>query len=84
MRSSLTLLGSDSSVCGVFFKQETPPGGILQEYTEKSGKISASKTGIFSHPNEHPLPFSSDMSGQESGKTLHKFKTTVRFLFLEQ
>lgn len=72
-------LGSDSSVCECSLSKKHHQEECLQEYTEKSGKISASKTGIFSHPNEHPLPFSSDMSGQESGKTLHKFKTTSMF-----
>ncbi|XP_068845117.1 exophilin-5 [Capricornis sumatraensis] len=72
-------LGSDSSVCECSLSKKHHQEEGLQEYTEKNGKISASKTGIFSHPNEHPLPFSSDMSGQESGKTLHKFKTTSMF-----
>nr|KAF6437547.1 exophilin 5 [Molossus molossus] len=43
----------------------------IQECTEKDDKIAASETA-----NEAPLPFSSDMSGEKSGKTLHKFKTT--------
>ncbi|XP_006053407.3 exophilin-5 isoform X2 [Bubalus bubalis] len=72
-------LGSDSSVCECSLSKKHHQEEYLQEYTEKNDKISASKTGVFSHPNEHPLPFSSDMSGQESGKTLHKFKTTSMF-----
>lgn len=72
-------LGSDSSVCECSLSKKHHQEEYLQEYTEKNDKISASKTGIFSHPNEYPLPFSSDMSGQESGKTLHKFKTTSMF-----
>lgn len=43
----------------------------FQECTEKDDKIAVSKTA-----NEDPLPFPSDMSGEKSGKTLHKFKTT--------
>ncbi|XP_055278949.1 exophilin-5 isoform X3 [Moschus berezovskii] len=72
-------LGSDSSVCECSLSKQHDQEEYLQEYTEKNGEISASRTGIFSHPNEHPLPFSSDKSGQESGKTLHKFKTTSMF-----
>ncbi|XP_032213701.1 exophilin-5 isoform X1 [Mustela erminea] len=49
----------------------------FQEHTEKDGKIASSKTGLFS--NEDTLPFSSDMSRKESGKALHKFKTTSMF-----
>nr|XP_025749824.1 exophilin-5 isoform X1 [Callorhinus ursinus] len=49
----------------------------FREHTEKDCKVAASRTGLFS--NEHPLPFSSDMSRKESGKTLHKFKTTSMF-----
>ncbi|KAF4008857.1 hypothetical protein G4228_000235 [Cervus hanglu yarkandensis] len=72
-------LGSDSSVCECSLSKKHHQEEYVQECTEKNGKISASKTGIFSHPNEHPLPFSSDMSEQETGKTLHKFKTTSMF-----
>ncbi|XP_054448437.1 exophilin-5 isoform X2 [Pteronotus mesoamericanus] len=49
----------------------------FQECTEKDGEIAATKT--FSLSKEDPLPFSSDMSGGKSGKTLHKFKTTSMF-----
>ncbi|XP_047732721.1 exophilin-5 isoform X1 [Prionailurus viverrinus] len=49
------------------------------ECTEKDGKIAVSGTGLFSLSNEDPLPFSSDASRKESGKTLHKFKTTSTF-----
>lgn len=54
-----------------------PQKEYFQERTEKDGKIASSRTGLFS--NEDPLPFSSDMSRKESGKTLHKFKTTSMF-----
>uniref|UniRef100_A0A2K6FGT1 Exophilin 5 n=1 Tax=Propithecus coquereli TaxID=379532 RepID=A0A2K6FGT1_PROCO len=50
-----------------------------QECTEKNGKIAASRTSVFSLSNEDPLPFCSDLSGKESGETLHKFKTTSTF-----
>uniref|UniRef100_A0A673U7D7 Exophilin 5 n=1 Tax=Suricata suricatta TaxID=37032 RepID=A0A673U7D7_SURSU len=49
------------------------------ECSEKDGNIAASRTSPFSLNNEDPLPFSSDMSRKESGKTLHKFKTTSMF-----
>ncbi|XP_039085050.1 exophilin-5 [Hyaena hyaena] len=49
------------------------------ECTEKDGKTAPSRTGPFSLSNEDPLPFSSDMPRKESGKTLHKFKTTSMF-----
>ncbi|XP_016016066.2 exophilin-5 isoform X6 [Rousettus aegyptiacus] len=50
-----------------------------QECTEKDGKIASSSKGIFSLSNEDSSPFSSGMSGEKSGKTLHKFKTTSMF-----
>nr|XP_012629191.1 exophilin-5 isoform X1 [Microcebus murinus] len=50
-----------------------------QERSEKDSKIAASKTSVFSLSNEDPLPFCSDLSGKESGETLHKFKTTSMF-----
>ncbi|KAL2807039.1 exophilin-5 isoform 2 [Daubentonia madagascariensis] len=50
-----------------------------QECTEKDGKTAASRTSVVSLSNEDPLPFCSDLSGKESGKTLHKFKTTSMF-----
>ncbi|XP_059961583.1 exophilin-5 isoform X3 [Mesoplodon densirostris] len=72
-------LGSDSSVWECSFSKRHHQKEYFQECTEKNGRISASRTGIFSHPNEHPLPFSADLSGKEGGKTLHKFKTTSMF-----
>ncbi|XP_006151022.1 exophilin-5 isoform X1 [Tupaia chinensis] len=50
-----------------------------QECTEKDGKTAASRTGTFSLLNADPLPFCSDVLGKESGRTLHKFKTTSMF-----
>ncbi|XP_007121003.3 exophilin-5 isoform X2 [Physeter macrocephalus] len=72
-------LGSDSSVRECSLSKQHHQKEYFQECTEKNGRISASRTGIFSHSNEHPLPFSADLSGKESGKTLHKFKTTSMF-----
>ncbi|XP_057603592.1 exophilin-5 isoform X2 [Hippopotamus amphibius kiboko] len=72
-------LGSGSSVWECSSSKRHHQKECFQECTEKNGKISTSRTGIFSHPDEHTLPFSSDMSGKESGKTLHKFKTTSMF-----
>ncbi|KAM5245974.1 exophilin-5 [Ctenodactylus gundi] len=50
-----------------------------QESTEKDAEIAASGTSIFTVSNKDCLPLSSDVSGKESGKTLHKFKTTSMF-----
>uniref|UniRef100_A0A8D0JWC1 Uncharacterized protein n=1 Tax=Sus scrofa TaxID=9823 RepID=A0A8D0JWC1_PIG len=72
-------LGHDSSVPDCALSQRQHQKEYFQENTEKNGQIAASRTGIFSHPNERPLPISSDMSGKESRKTLHKFKTTSMF-----
>ncbi|XP_041626253.1 exophilin-5 isoform X1 [Vulpes lagopus] len=51
----------------------------FREGTEKDGKITTSGIGLFSLSSEDPLPFTSDMSIKESGKALHKFKTTSMF-----
>uniref|UniRef100_A0A8C3W592 Exophilin 5 n=1 Tax=Catagonus wagneri TaxID=51154 RepID=A0A8C3W592_9CETA len=72
-------LGHDSSIQDCSLSKRHHQKEYFQEDTEKNGQIAASRPGIFSHPNEHPLPFSSDMSGKESRKTLHKFKTTSTF-----
>uniref|UniRef100_K9IPI7 Putative exophilin-5 n=1 Tax=Desmodus rotundus TaxID=9430 RepID=K9IPI7_DESRO len=70
-------LESDSSVRDCSLTKKYHRKEPFQECTEKNGKNAASKT--FSLSNEDPLPFSSDMSGEKSGKTLHKFKTTSMF-----
>ncbi|XP_014708822.2 exophilin-5 isoform X2 [Equus asinus] len=72
-------LESDSSIRDCSLTKRCHQKEYFQECTEKDGKISASRMGVFSLSNEDPLPFSSDMSGKESGKTLHKFKTTSMF-----
>ncbi|VCW99045.1 unnamed protein product [Gulo gulo] len=68
---------SNSPVSDCPLPKRPPQKGYFQEHTEKDGKIASSGTGLFS--DEDPLPFSSDMSRKESGKTLHKFKTTSMF-----
>ncbi|XP_008053046.2 exophilin-5 [Carlito syrichta] len=50
-----------------------------QECAEKDDKIVASRTGTLPVSKKDPKPFCSDLSGKESGKTLHKFKTTSMF-----
>nr|XP_019574276.1 PREDICTED: exophilin-5 isoform X1 [Rhinolophus sinicus] len=72
-------LESNSSVRDCSLTRRPHQKEYPQECTEKDGKMAASKTGIFSLSNENPLPFSSDMSGEKSGKTLHNFKTTSMF-----
>lgn len=72
-------LESDSSVRDCSLTKRHHQKDHCQEYIEKDGKISVSKTGTFSPSNEDPLPFSSDMSGEKSGKTLHKVKTMSMF-----
>ncbi|XP_047372072.1 exophilin-5 isoform X3 [Sciurus carolinensis] len=52
---------------------------LSPECTEKDGETIASRTSVFSLSNEDPLPFCEDLSGKESGNTLHKFKTTSMF-----
>lgn len=72
-------LESDSSVKDCSLTKRHHQKEHFQECSDKDGKIAASETGIFSLSNEDPLPFPSDMSGGESGKTLYKFKTTSMF-----
>ncbi|XP_044113632.1 exophilin-5 isoform X3 [Neovison vison] len=67
----------NSPVSDCSLPKRHPQKEDVQEHTEKDGKIASSKTSLFS--NEDPLPFSSDMSRKESGKALHKFKTTSMF-----
>ncbi|PNI40814.1 EXPH5 isoform 5, partial [Pan troglodytes] len=70
---------SDSSVrdCSLTKRQHQKEN--FQEYTEKEGKMAASRRSVFALSNEDPLPFCSDLSGKERGKTLHKVKTTSTF-----
>ncbi|CAK6448801.1 unnamed protein product [Pipistrellus nathusii] len=70
-------LESDSSARDCSLTKRHHQKDHCQEGIEKAGKITASKTGTFPLSNEDPLPFSSDMSGGESGETLHKVKTTT-------
>ncbi|XP_045694130.1 exophilin-5 isoform X1 [Phyllostomus hastatus] len=70
-------LESDSPVRDCSLTKRYHQKDPFQECTEKDGKNAASKT--FSISDEDSLPFSSDMSGGKSGKTLHKFKTTSMF-----
>ncbi|XP_019479660.1 PREDICTED: exophilin-5 isoform X2 [Hipposideros armiger] len=73
---SINPLESNSSVRDCSFTRRHHQKEYPQECIEKDGKMAAFETGIFSLSNEDPLPFSSDMSGGKSGKTLHNFKTT--------
>ncbi|KFO20712.1 Exophilin-5 [Fukomys damarensis] len=52
-----------------------------QECTEKDGKITASASGtsVVTLSDEDPVPFCAEVSEKDSGKTLHKFKTTSMF-----
>ncbi|XP_004382535.1 exophilin-5 isoform X3 [Trichechus manatus latirostris] len=75
----INTLESDSSVKDCSLTKSHHQKEYSQECAENDGKIAASRTGIFSLPNEDPLPFSSEVSGKESGKTLHKYKTTSMF-----
>uniref|UniRef100_G1R6K9 Exophilin 5 n=1 Tax=Nomascus leucogenys TaxID=61853 RepID=G1R6K9_NOMLE len=70
---------NDSSVrdCSLTKRQHQKEN--FQEYTEKEGKMAASRKSVFALSNEDPLPFCSDLSGKERGKTLHKVKTTSTF-----
>ncbi|XP_055128989.1 exophilin-5 isoform X3 [Symphalangus syndactylus] len=70
---------NDSSVrdCSLTKRQHQKEN--FQEYTEKEGKTAASRRSVFALSNEDPLPFCSDLSGKERGKTLHKVKTTSTF-----
>ncbi|XP_019653243.2 exophilin-5 isoform X2 [Ailuropoda melanoleuca] len=70
-------LENNSPVSDGSLNRKPPQKEYFQECTEKDGKIASPRTGLFS--NEDPLPFSSDVSRKESGKTLHKFKTTSMF-----
>ncbi|XP_036758543.2 exophilin-5 isoform X3 [Manis pentadactyla] len=72
-------LGSDSSVTDCPLTQGHSQKDCSPECTKNDGKSAASRAGIFSLSDEDPLPFSSDMSGKGSRKTLHKFKTTSMF-----
>ncbi|XP_004470911.3 exophilin-5 isoform X2 [Dasypus novemcinctus] len=68
---------SESSVQDCSLTKSYHPKGYSQDCADKDSKIAA--FGTFSLSNEHPLSFSSDMAGKESGKTLHKYKTTSTF-----
>ncbi|XP_053450784.1 exophilin-5 isoform X2 [Nycticebus coucang] len=70
---------SDLSVRDCSLTQRHHQTEHSQECTEENGKIAASKTSAFSLSNEDPSPVCSELSGKESGKTLHKFKTTSMF-----
>ncbi|XP_036903593.1 exophilin-5 isoform X3 [Sturnira hondurensis] len=70
-------LESDSPVRDCSLTKRYHQKEPFQESTENNGTNTASRT--FSLSNEDPLPFSSDMSWEESGKTLQKFKTTSMF-----
>ncbi|XP_023410539.2 exophilin-5 isoform X2 [Loxodonta africana] len=72
-------LESDSSIRDCSLTKSHHQNEYPQEYTEKDDKIVASRTGIFSLPNKDPLPFSSEVSGKESGTALQKYKTTSVF-----
>ncbi|XP_013366643.1 PREDICTED: exophilin-5 isoform X2 [Chinchilla lanigera] len=50
-----------------------------QERTEKHAESSASGTSTFTPSDEDPFPFCTEVTEKESGKTLHKFKTTSMF-----
>ncbi|XP_011377866.1 exophilin-5 isoform X2 [Pteropus vampyrus] len=72
-------LESNSSVRDSSITRRHHQKEYSQECTEKDGKIAASSTSMFSLLNEDFSPFSSGMSGEKSGKTLYKFKTTSMF-----
>ncbi|XP_062951915.1 exophilin-5 [Cynocephalus volans] len=72
-------LESDSSIRDCYLTKRYNQKEYAQECTEKDGKIAASRTSVFSLSNKDSVPFCSDLSGKESGKTLHKFKTTSTF-----
>ncbi|XP_076969154.1 exophilin-5 isoform X2 [Tamandua tetradactyla] len=66
----------DSSVRDCSFTQSYQQKEYSECCTENDSKIAAFGTAAF--PLSSDL-FSSDMSGKESGKTLHKYKTTSMF-----
>ncbi|XP_011759783.2 exophilin-5 isoform X4 [Macaca nemestrina] len=70
---------SDSSVRDCSLTKQHHRKENSQECTEKEGKMAASRRSVLALSNEDPLPFCSDLSGKEHGKTLHKVKTTSTF-----
>ncbi|XP_004688909.1 PREDICTED: exophilin-5 [Condylura cristata] len=51
-----------------------------KEYFEdKGGQIAASRKGVSPPSKEDSLPFASDLSGEESGEAVHKWRTTSMF-----
>ncbi|XP_011921872.1 PREDICTED: exophilin-5 isoform X3 [Cercocebus atys] len=70
---------SDSSVRDCSLTKRHHRKENFQECTEKEGKMAASRRSVLALSNEDPLPFCSDLSGKERGKTLHKVKTTSTF-----
>nr|XP_028689779.1 exophilin-5 isoform X6 [Macaca mulatta] len=70
---------SDSSVRDCSLTKQHHRKENSQECTEKEGKMAASRRSVLALSNEDPLPFCSDLSGKERGKTLHKVKTTSTF-----
>nr|XP_045001745.1 exophilin-5 isoform X2 [Jaculus jaculus] len=71
-------LESDSAVKDYLLTKRHHQKECSQEGTEKDRETSASKTSLFS-PSSKDGPFCTDMSGKESRKALHKFKTTSMF-----
>ncbi|XP_060036108.1 exophilin-5 isoform X3 [Erinaceus europaeus] len=70
-------LKSDSAVKDYSLTERYHQNDCFQECTERDSENADTRT--FSLSNEDPLPFSSDMSEQESWKSLHKWKTTSTF-----
>ncbi|XP_004585269.2 exophilin-5 isoform X2 [Ochotona princeps] len=69
-------LKSDSATRDSFLTQGYQQKESPHECMEKADKIAASRTSILSLSNKDPLSFRSDVSGNDSGKILHKLKTT--------
>lgn len=57
-----------------FFEKE-----VVQEHTGKNSEPPAPRMSSFTVLNKNPEPFCAVGSGRESGKALHKFKTTSMF-----
>ncbi|XP_040833178.1 exophilin-5 isoform X1 [Ochotona curzoniae] len=69
-------LKSDSSTRDSFLTQGYHQKEYPHECMEKADKIAASRTSVPSLSDKDPLSFHSDVSGNDSGKILHKLKTT--------
>ncbi|XP_021082480.1 exophilin-5 isoform X2 [Mesocricetus auratus] len=78
-RRIFSSLEGDSSFRESTFSEGHNQKELVQENTRKDDEAPAPGMSSFTLPNKTPKPLQADASGKESGKALHKFKTTSMF-----